>query len=234
MKISKLALFALLGGALMAFGCDSDSGTGGGGTGGGEGGTGGGGLPSCEATACIFCPAEALGPQGQLFGDINVPVDFTAVPQGDVVQGGTVTIDIAATTEVTGLPVPVTATVGTDSTTTYTATSGGTGSLDIPIPEQALMGTDLMIDAGMGSGDFDVASDANELVIQLTSALIDLEVTSPTTLSLTLDASEGGDCTVTGDGVSIPVSGAGGTGGSGGAGGTGGAGGAGGTGGSTT
>ena len=232
MKISKLALFALLGGALMAFGCSDD--TGGGGTGGGEGGTGGGGLPSCEATACIFCPAEALGPQGSLFGDINVPVDFTAVPQGAVVQGGTVTIDIAATTEVTGLPVPVTATVGTDSTTTYTATSGGTGSLDIPIPEQTLMGTDLMIDAGMGSGPFDVASDANELVIQLTSALIDIDVTSPAALSLSLDASEGGDCTVTGDGVSIPVQGTGGTGGSGGAGGTGGGGGAGGTGGSTT
>ena len=224
MKIRKLALFALLGGALMAFGCDSDSGAGAGGDG-GAGGAGGGGLPSCEATACVFCPAEALGPQGSLFGDINVPVDFTAVPQGDVVQGGTVTIDIAATTEVSGLPVTVTATVGPPSTTTYTATSGGTGSLDIPIPQQTLMGTDLMIDAGMGSGPFDVASDANELVIQLTSALIDLEVTSPAALSLTLDASEGGDCTVTGDGVSIPVSGAGGNGGNGGPGGNGGNGG---------
>jgi hypothetical protein len=227
MKISKLALFALLGGALMAFGCGSDSSTGGAGAGGdggagGTGGAGGGGLPSCEATACIFCPAEALGPTGSIFGDINVPVNFTAVAQGDVVQGGTVTIDIAATTEISGLPVPITATVGTDSSTTYTATSGGTGSLVIPIPEQTLMGTDLMIDAGSGSGPFVVASDANELVIQLTSALIVIDVTVPLPLSLSLDASEGGDCSVTGDGVSIPVQGTGGTGGAGGAGGAGG------------
>lgn len=231
MIIRKLALIALLGGALMAFGCTDDEGGGGEGGEGGEGGTGGGGLPSCETTACIFCPAEALGPQGSLFGDINVPVDFTAAPQGDVVQGGTATIDIAATTEISGLPVPVMATVGASSSTTYTATSGGAGSLVIEIPQQDLMGRDLMINAGSGSGDFDVASDATELVIQLTSALIDIQVTSPTALSLSLDASEGGDCAVTGDGVSIPVEGTGGTGGNGGSGGSGGNGGTGGTGG---
>ena len=128
------------------------------------------------------------------------------MPQGDVVQGGTVTIDVAATTEVSGLPVSVTAMVGASSTSTYTATSGGAGSLEIPIPEQTLMGTDLMIDAGSGSGDFDVDTNATELVVQLTSALIDIQVTSPAMLSLTLDASESGDCSVLGDGVTIAVS----------------------------
>jgi hypothetical protein len=205
MNIRRLALLALLGGALTAFGCGDSSSTTGPGAGGG-GGEGGSGVPSCEATACIFCPADALGPQGSLFGDINVPVDFTAMPQGDVVQGGTVTIDVAATTEVSGLPVSVTAMVGASSTSTYTATSGGAGSLEIPIPEQTLMGSDLMIDAGSGSGDFDVDTNATELVVQLTSALIDIQVTSPAMLSLTLDASEGGDCSVLGDGVTIAVS----------------------------
>jgi len=207
MKFSKLALIALLGGALTAFGCgDSSSTTGAGGVEGGSGGEGGSGVPSCEATACIFCPADALGPNGTLFGDINVPVDFTAIPQGDVVQGGTVTIDVAATTEVSGLPVSVTAMVGASSTSTYSATSGGAGSLVISIPEQTIMGTDLMIDAGSGSGDFEVDADATELVVQLTSALIDLQVTMPLPLSLTLDASESGDCSVLGDGVTIAVS----------------------------
>ena len=211
MKISKLALIALLGGALMAFGCgDSSSTPGAGGSGGGAGGDGGGGgAPGveepCEATACIFCPADALGPSGALFGDVNVPVNFTAVPQGNVVQGGTVTIDIAATSEVNGLPVSVVATVEAGSTSSYGATSGGAGSLDIPIPEQTVMGTDLIIDAGTGSGDFDVDADATELVIQLTSAVIDLQVTMPASISLTLDASESGDCSVLGDGVTIPV-----------------------------
>jgi hypothetical protein len=208
MNIRRLALLALLGGALTAFGCGDSSSTTGPGSGGadGGGGEGGNGVPSCEATACIFCPAEALGPNGALFGDINVPVNFTAVPQGSVVQGGTVTIDIAATSEVNGLPVPVVATVQAGSTSSYGATSGGAGSLDIPIPEQTVMGTDLVIDAGSGSGDFDVDADATELVIQVTSAFIDLEVTMPVALSLTLDASESGDCSVLGDGVTIAVS----------------------------
>jgi hypothetical protein len=207
MNIRRLALLALLGGALTAFGCGDSSSTTGPGTGGsggggeGGGGEGGSGVPSCEATACIFCPADALGPNGMLFGDINVPVNL-----GNVVQGGTVTIDIAATSEVSGLPVPVVATVEAGSTSSYSATSGGAGSLDIPIPVQTVMGTDLIIDAGTGSGDFDVDADATELVIQITSALIDLQVTMPVALSLTLDASESGDCSVLGDGVTIAVS----------------------------
>lgn len=148
---------------------------------------------------------ESVATSGALFGDVNVPVNFTAVPQGNVVQGGTVTIDIAATSEVNGLPVSVVATVEAGSTSSYGATSGGAGSLDIPIPEQTVMGTDLIIDAGTGSGDFDVDADATELVIQLTSAVIDLQVTMPASISLTLDASESGDCSVLGDGVTIPV-----------------------------
>jgi hypothetical protein len=205
MNIRRLALLALLGGALTAFGCGDSSSTTSPGAGGG-GGEGGSGVPSCEATACIFCPADALGPNGALFGDINVPVNFTAVPQGNVVQGGTVTIDIAATSEVNDLPVPVVATVEAGSTSSYSATSGGAGSLDIPIPEQTVMGTDLMIDAGSRSGDFDVDADATELVIHVTSAVIDLQVTMPVALSLSIDAGEDGDCSVLGDGVTIAVS----------------------------
>ena len=62
MKISKLALLALLGGALMSFGCSDDS-SGGGNTGGdpGTGGTGGG-----EALMCVdsakTCVNAAIDP----------------------------------------------------------------------------------------------------------------------------------------------------------------------------
>ena len=214
MKISKLALLALLGGALVAFGCGDDSstsgtagtgGTAGGGGGGGEGGMGGSPGATCDSTACIFCPASALGPGGTVIGDLVVPLDFTAVPQGAVVQGTTVTVDLAATSEVNDLPIEVEAEIIAGSNVVYSATAGGTGETEIPIPEQTLSGTDLMIDAGSGTGDFDVDADATDLVIQVTSAVIDLQVTAPLELSLTLDASEGGDCSLLGDGVAIPV-----------------------------
>ncbi len=53
---------------------------------------------------------------------------------------------------------------------------------------------------------FAVDAEATVLVIQVTSALIDLDVTVPVPLTpLTLDASEYGDCTMLGDGVTIPV-----------------------------
>ena len=232
MKISKLAFIALLGGALMAFGCSDDaSSTGGaGGDGGGAGGMGGeggmGGDPmACDSTACIFCPGSALGPLGGVIGDLNVPIDFTAVAQGDVAQGATVTIDIVATSEIGPLAVPVQATVGATSTTTYEATTGGTGTLMIPIPPQDVSGTDLSLDGGSGSGDFMVEANATELVIRLTSALVDLQVTQPAPLTLNLDASATGGCTVLGEGVSIPVEGTGGAGGMGGTSGMGGTGG---------
>jgi hypothetical protein len=223
-------VIAVLAGTLGLVGCgdDATNGTAGAGGSAGSGGTagGGGGVPTCESTACILCPEEALGPNGFLFGDLNIPLVFTAVPQGPVVQGGTVTIDVAGRTQISDLPVPVSANVEAGSTTTYIATTGGDGTLDIPIPEQTLMGTDLDLDAGSGSGPFDVDADATELVIRLNSAVINIEVTSPLPLSLTIDASDSGGCSVVGNGVSIPVSGAGGAGGGGGGGG--GAGGAGG------
>jgi hypothetical protein len=215
MRITKLMVIAVLAGTLGLVGCGDDAG--------GEGGGGGMVPPTCESPACILCPAEALGPNGALFGDLNVPLEFTAEPQGPVVQGGTVTIDVAGRTQISDLPVPVSATVEAGSTTTYIATTGGDGTLDIPIPEQDVMGTDLDIDAGSGSGPFNVDADATELVIGLNSAVIIIEVTSPAPLSLTIDASDSGDCSVVGNGVSIPVSGAGG--GGGGGGGAGGAGG---------
>jgi hypothetical protein len=64
MNISKLALIALLGSALTAFGCSSDS-DGPGGTGGGTGGSGGGGGtidPLCEPVAgeCMGGPIDAI------------------------------------------------------------------------------------------------------------------------------------------------------------------------------
>ncbi len=69
MKISKLALIALLGSALMAFGCSDDEGTnggtGGGGTGGGgTGGGGTGGVIACmeEAARCAPSVVEAVVP----------------------------------------------------------------------------------------------------------------------------------------------------------------------------
>jgi len=218
MKISKLALLALLGGALVAFGCSSDSsnGTGGGGgTGGGTGGTGGvgggggaggqGGMATCDAPACIFCPQEALGPQGGVIGDLTVPVDFTATPdQAGVVQGQMAMVAIEASSQVSDLPVSVTATVV--GTSTYEVTSGGTGTVDIAIPEQEVMGMDLDIDAGEGTLEMTADAEATEAVIQLTSATFTIDVTEPNLgLQLNLDASEDGECDVLGDGVTLTV-----------------------------
>ena len=84
MKISKLALIALLGGALMAFGCsDSDSGTAGsggsagtGGTAGGGGGGEGGGGGDVPPAACI--PAETMCSNGEI--DPTVPCCALATP----------------------------------------------------------------------------------------------------------------------------------------------------------
>lgn len=214
MKISKLALIALLGGALMALGCGSDSSApAAGGTGGGDGGSGGmggtggigGGTPTCDSTACLFCPEETLGTFGAIIGDINVPIDFTATPQDGVVQGETAMIALEASSEVSGLPISVEATVMDASTTTYVATAGGTGEVEVAIPEQTVMGMDLMLDGGSGTLSADVDADATELTIQITAALIDLQVTSPAPISLTLDASETGDCDMLGDGVTLTV-----------------------------
>jgi hypothetical protein len=77
MKISKLALIALLGGALMAFGCSDDSSTSGAAGGaGGEGGTGGtGGVP--EGPAGVYSFTCTLGP------DLPIPLPVTITINAD-------------------------------------------------------------------------------------------------------------------------------------------------------
>ena len=77
MKISKLALIALLGGALMAFGCSDDSSSGGtgGGTGGdggtaGDGGGGSGGegpIVECVPQAGATCETGDIDPTCLLY-----------------------------------------------------------------------------------------------------------------------------------------------------------------------
>lgn len=228
MNISKLALIALLGSALMAFGCDSDSsspgGSGGdagaggdGGSGGGDGGSGGdagaggdggtGGTPAptCEDTACLFCPVDTLDPTvGALFPDgLLVPITFTAV--GSQLVDTTLTVDVAATSEVSGLPVSVTATVSDESGTVYSATAGGTGSFPIAVPMQTLMGTTLEINAGAGDGTVEVEGGATEVTVQMTEAVFDIAVTEPISLPLRLDAGLDGDCEMLGDGVVVPL-----------------------------
>jgi len=216
MKIEQIALLALLVGALTMVGCGSDSSsTGTGGTGGsagtagmGGGGTGGSGPvdPCMGIPACIVCGQDAIPPDLALFlpDGIRTPVAFTATPGGAVVQGGTVSIAVAAEI-VVSLPIMAQGSINEGSTSTYVATAGGDGTLDIVIPEQMLAGQDLVIDGGSGSADFTVDNDATELVIGLDSIVVNLSVTSPAMLDLTLDASETGDCTVEGDGVTIPV-----------------------------
>ena len=83
MKISKLALIALLGSALMAFGCsdsDGDGGNGGsagtGGTAGGGGGGEGGGGGDVPPAACI--DAETMCSNGEI--DATVPCCALATP----------------------------------------------------------------------------------------------------------------------------------------------------------
>jgi len=219
MKISKLALIALLGGALMAFGCDSDSGTGGAGAGGdgGAGGAGGeggsGGAPGvddpCEGSpSCVFCPADSLDPLlGTFLPDgLTAPIVFTASPTAAPVAGEDVTIDIDAETFLTGLPVAVDLAVDS-GTTTYVA-AGSADTLEIDVPVQMIMapaGDDLVVDLGAGSGDFLVDVDATEIVVTLDEALINMAVTAPLPLDLTIDATATGPCELSGPGVTIPV-----------------------------
>ena len=220
MKISKLALFALLGGALMAFGCDSDSGTGGAGAGGdgGAGGAGGeggsGGAPGvddpCEGSpSCVFCPADSLDPVLATFlpDGLTAPIIFTAAPTAAPVAGEDVTIDIDAETFIAGLAVAVSLSVTEGGTTTYVAT-GSADTAEIDIPLQTVMGAaneDLVIELGAGSGDFLVDVDATEIVVTLDEALINMAVTAPLPLDLTIDATATGPCELSGPGVTIPV-----------------------------
>ena len=145
---------------------------------------------------------QALG-EGSIIGDLTVPFEFTATPDGNIVQGETAMVAIEASGVVSGLPVDVTATIS--GTSTYDVTSGGTGTVDIEIPEQVVMGMDLTIDAGEGTLELAADAEATETVVQLTSAVFSIDVTSPVPLELNIDASETGDCDVIGDGVALPV-----------------------------
>jgi len=220
-KIQKLAFMVVVGVAALSGGCgddgDSNGGAGGdagsGGTAGagGIGGTGGtGGIdpndPCLGQPACIVCPQEALPPDVAplLPEGLRVPVDFTATPEGEVVQGATVSIAIDAEI-VVALPVPAEGTINEGSTSTYVATVGGDGAADVIIPEQELSGQDLVIDGGTGSGELTVDANATDLVVGLDSVLVDLSVTDPAELELVLDASPSGDCSIEGEGVIIPV-----------------------------
>lgn len=212
MRIIHLALVALVGGALVVVGCGGDGGggaAGAGGTGatGGAGGTGGAPDDPCVGQpACIVCTQAVLPPDIAPFlpDGLRAPVDFTATPDGDVVQGETVSIEIAAEV-VVALPLPAEGDILEGSTSTYVATIGGDGTLDIVIPEQMLAGQNLVIDGGNGSAEINVDSDATELVIGLDSILVYLSVTKPAELELTLDASANGDCSIEGEGVIVPV-----------------------------
>jgi hypothetical protein len=222
MKISKLALIALLGGALMAFGCDSSSDGGSAGSGGdgagGDGGAGGeggvGGAPGVddpceESESCIFCPADSLDPLLATFlpDGLTAPITFTAAPTAAPVAGADVTIEIDAETFIEGLSVAVSLSVTEGGTTTYVAT-GSADTAEIDIPLQTVMGAaneDLVIQLGAGSGDFLVDVDATELVVTLDEALVNMAITSPLPLNLTLDATADGPCELSGPGVTIPV-----------------------------
>ena len=207
MKIEQIALLALLVGALTMVGCGSDSSsTGTGGTGGS--GIGGSGPvdPCMGIPACIVCGQDAIPPDLAPFlpDGIRTPVAFTATPGGAVVQGGTVSIEVAAEIVVT-LPLMAEGAISAGSTSTYIATEGGDVTLDIVIPEQMLAGQALEIDAGSGSAEFTVGDTATELVIGLDSIVVNLSVTSPAMLDLTLDASSTGSCSIEGEGVTILV-----------------------------
>jgi hypothetical protein len=134
-----------------------------------------------------------------------VPIAFTAIPDQPLVQGVTESIEVSAVSMLGPLPVSVEVTVSAASTTTYDATTGGSGTVDIPVPAQTVMGTTLIIDSGSGAGDFTPASNGTAMVVRLTSAVLDMTVTSPIQLPLVLDASPTGDCVMLGDGVALPV-----------------------------
>lgn len=93
MKISKLALIALLGGALMAFGCgDSSDGEGGGGSGGdggagGVGGDGGAGGGNGEEQVALYDVACTLNIEGLGEFDVALTANLYGSADGDLVVG---------------------------------------------------------------------------------------------------------------------------------------------------
>lgn len=173
---------------------------------GGSGGSGGT-APPCNGPACLFCPASALDPTvGALYPDgLNVPIPFGAFSNGPVIRGETTEIFLDASGAMVYFPVPVTATIAAGHTSTYQATSGGSGVATIPVPGQTVTGSDLFFDVGVGSGAFTPGSNATDMVVRLTSTVIDMTITEPLLLPVLLDASPSGPCEMTGVGVTIPV-----------------------------
>lgn len=211
MGCTRLTLGLLLAAAMVVGGCSSDDGatggTGGSAGTGGNGGAGGAGVddPCADSAACVICGADAL-PQvitAFLPDGIRVPVDFTATPQGDVVQGGTVSIDIDAEA-LLAIP-PNESSIGPGSVTNFAAVGGGEGTLSTMVPEQSWEGENVVVDMGSGMGEFTVNTDATELVIQLDSIQVNFMVMSPVEVEVSLDVSDDGLCTLEGDGVAIPV-----------------------------
>ena len=211
MGMTRLTLSLLLTAMVTICGCGSaDGGTGGtsgtSGTG-GSGGTGGGGLddPCAHSNACVVCGADALPQVVTAFlpEGIRVPVEITATPAGDVVQGGTVSIMVEA--EATLAIPPNESTIAEGSIATFAALSGGDGRIEVMVPEQNWDGEDVVVDMGSGSGEFTVDADATKLVIQLEMVQVNFMVVSPVQVDVSLDVSEEGRCTVEGAGVSIPV-----------------------------
>lgn len=208
MGISRLTLGFVLAAAVAAIGCDSDSDATGGtsGTGGASGG-GGSGVddPCVDSSACVICGADAL-PQvitAFLPDGIRVPVNITATPEDDVVQGGTVSIMIEAEA-VLAIPENESSIDG-GSVVSFAAVSGGDGTLEVMVPEQSWEGENVVVDMGSGTAEFTVDADASELVIQLDSIQVNFAVMTPVRVEVDLDVSEEGRCTLEGDGVTIPV-----------------------------
>jgi hypothetical protein len=209
MGLTRLTLGILLAAAMVVAGCGSDDGGTGGTSGtGGTAGSGGGTRvddPCAGSAACVVCGADAL-PQvitAFLPDGIRVPVNITATPEGDVVQGGTASIAVAAEA-VLAIP-PNESSIGGGSVTSFAAISGGEGTLDLMVPEQSWEGENVVVDMGSGTGEFTVDADATELVIQLDTIQVNFMVMTPVEVEVSLDVSDDGLCTLEGDGVSIPV-----------------------------
>ena len=208
MVFMRMSLGLLLAAAMVVAGCGSDGG-GTSGTGGTSrtGGTGGGGVedPCADSDACVVCGADGL-PQviaAFLPDGLRVPVDFTATPDGDVVQGGTVTITVEAEA-VLAIP-PNESSIDGGSVASFAAISGGNGTIDVMVPEQSWEGENVVVDMGSGTGEFTVDADATALVIQLDTVQVNFMVMTPVRVDVSLDVSEEGLCTLGGEGVSIPV-----------------------------
>jgi hypothetical protein len=194
--------------AVSVTGCGSDAAgiSGSSGTG-GTGGTAGSGPddPCVGSAACVICGPEALPQVVTAFlpDGIRVPIEITATPAGDVVQGQTASIEISAEAV---LSIPPTETlINGGSTAFFVATSGGTGTVELMIPEQTLEGENPVVDVGTGSADFSIDAEATELVIKFDAVLIDISILTPVEVDVTLDVSDDGLCSLEGDGVIIPV-----------------------------